>query len=1087
MIKNDPTFWKKIMKFTFFSIALTLSLGGSLLANPVSGQGLKQQVSVQLSQQDAASAVEQLRSASGLSFYYEPLYLKGIKIHGHNFNKAQVSTVLHYIIPEGSLTFEEKGGVIIIRPATAAEKAKRASPGKITGKVVDEKGQILPGASIRIIETGARTQSDMDGNYRLEAQPGIYTMEISFISYQTQKVTGVAVNEGKPTTLDVAMYPSDNALKEVVVTSSYKNASVAGLYARQKSNAAMTDGISAAQIARTPDKNVGETLKRISGVAVMDNKFVVVRGLSERYNGAMLNGQQLPSTELNRKQFAFDIVPSKMVDNVVVYKTITPDQSAEFGGGLVQVNTKEIPTENFTSITFGESLNDKTYHKNFRALKIGSSQYFAIIPENRLIAGRSDWKSRAEILASPTFTQPGDSRGAMKAFAPADIPNNWALHNYRPGLSPNAQFTMGRVFDFAGGQHIGFIASASYRNNWQIQDVLSGRDGFITDNEENAKESLFSGKRYGFTTNLGGLAGVGYSNSRTKLSYQAFYLRTLDQQDIIGIGQKDDFGYAMGYYDLFTQTTMLQQQLKGEQRLNNKGLRLNYGLSYLTLDRQKPDNHFLFASYNGAGEDHPMSSNDFSIGPQTMGALLTSPTRTWSRAHEKQLGWNADIILPFNVKLSKFTLVNALKMGYAGWRKDRSLFVLNTSAEGFASQTSAPLSTAFDQYLHPAGYIAGSIYGDDYPAPGKSGVANLHAGYLMMDNRLGKFRFVWGARAEYYNLNNVNGVLQSLISLANANQPDDKKKDFSAILNQEKNWKFFPSAGLTYSINQQMNFRFAYARSIIRPDLRELAVFKEYDYELGGEYRSGSPLHSTILNNFDLRYEWFPTPGEVFSLSVFYKKLDYPMEIYRVSNNREFELRNNRDAKNKGLEVDFRKSFAFTNLPVIKNITLFGNATILTSKVRAMEFRTKPDPENPLKVVTDEQVGPEEKRPQTGASNLTVNTGASYDDQLFSLNISYNYISNRMFRPNVIYQLSLYEQPAKTLDGQLSFYLLKRKLELRLSVSNLLDSYSVVYFNDQSTDKTPTTKDLLYKKGVSSVDYLLRPGRTYSAGINYNF
>lgn len=132
----------------------------------------------------------------------------------------------------------------------------------------------------------------------------------------------------------------------------------------------MTNGISAEQIGRTPDKNIGESLKRISGVSTMDNKFVVVRGISDRYNAAVLDGTALPSTEAQGRNFSFDMIPSSLVDNVVVSKTVTPDMNTSFGGGLIQINTRDMPAENFMSFSIGTSYNDQSTGKPFLHINV---------------------------------------------------------------------------------------------------------------------------------------------------------------------------------------------------------------------------------------------------------------------------------------------------------------------------------------------------------------------------------------------------------------------------------------------------------------------------------------------------------------------------------------------------------------------------------------------------------------------------------------------------------------------------------------------------------------------------------------------
>jgi outer membrane receptor protein involved in Fe transport len=290
-----------------------------------------------------------------------------------------------------------------------------------------------------------------------------------------------------------------------------------------------------------------------------------------------------------------------------------------------------------------------------------------------------------------------------------------------------------------------------------------------------------------------------------------------------------------------------------------------------------------------------------------------------------------------------------------------------------------------------------------------------------------------------------------------------------------------------------MNLRLAYAKSIIRPDLREMSYFREYDFELGGVYQTNY-IQSTVIHHYDFRYEWYPAAGEVLSLSFFYKKLDYPMEIYKLEPNRLFELRNNKYAINKGIEVEARKSLAFTRTPVLRNITLYGNATWLDSKVERLTLDiNKLDPADPTKIKPVEVTGPVEKRPQAGASNYMLNAGFFYDIPLLSLSLNYNYVSNRMVRPADTYRESLFEQPLRALDAQVAFNLVKQKVKLRFTVSNLLNEKSIVYTNSYEYDpeisngrKEPSVKDFLYQKG-DAIDYEARPGRTYSVTIGYRF
>jgi hypothetical protein len=791
----------------------------------------------------------------------------------------------------------------------------------------------------------------------------------------------------------------------------------------------------------------------------------------------MLNGQLMPSTELNRKQFSFDIIPSNMVDNITVYTTITPDLSAEFGGGLVEVNTRTVPVENFTTITAGSTLNDRTTGKNFLSLQTSGSEYLGKAASHRELFGRQDWLDQQAII---DYYNAHGKDGSL-------LNNNWGLYQRNAPASQNYQFSLGRVMPLKNNHRFGFMVSATYRNTFQTQEINMTRDGFT--GSDDIRD--FTGNRYGFTTNLGGMAALGYTTDRYKLTYQALYIQNLDQQLILGKGGHSDNGDQLGYYDLTTQTGLWQHQLKGEHLLGKKGVKLNWGGNYTWLNRLKPDNHNMRANFV---TDEKVLSNDYNIGGSINGGMGGGALRWWSRAVEKNLGWNTDLAVPVAFKLGKLAIANTLKAGYAGWFKDRRFYVLNVVTDSAVITDYPTLGDAFDA-AH-GGKTAISRFGDAFNKQ-----AMLHAGYMMFDTRISnKLRLVAGMRAEFYNLNKVNVVLDSLFSTINRTRGGNNNYDYSELRNREPNWRFFPSASLTYSLTSKMNVRLAYSKSIIRPDLREVSYFREYDFELGGAYTTDVPLRSTILHHYDLRYEWYPQAGEVLSFSLFYKRMDYPMEIYKRGDLREFNLRNNRSARNKGLEVEIRKSFDFTGVPVLKHITAYGNFTMLQGDVTRMSVDYGAlDPNNALKITPIEVTGKTEKRLQTGASNYLYNAGLYYTANPLSVSLSYNYVTNRMFRPSEQYPESLFERPLQLLDLQVGVKLLHQKAEIKGTISNLLNSTSIVYRNlydglaapnpgstvDQYSE--PTSKQLLYQAGEDFLDYQARPGRNYSISFTYNF
>ncbi len=1033
---------------------------------------LDHKVQLKMEHTNAAAVVLALKQQTPYTYIYDPEYLQRCTLPQVQFAGKRLADVLRFLDDRAPLDIAFRDNTIAIRQGVADKPAKEEE-GKISGKIVDNKNEALPGVTVQV-ENGQGTVSQVDGSYELTLKPGKYTLIFRYISFNTRKVTDITVQPNRVTPLSVVLSPASSALKEVVVTGNYQRSSVEGLYAIQKNNAAITDGISADLIARTPDKNVGEVLKRVSGLSTLDNRYVVVRGLSERYNQAMLNGQIMPSTELNRKNFSFDIIPANIVENITVIKTITPEYSAEFGGGLVEVNTIDIPSRNFLNISAGGSINDNTTGKTFRSLQLEDrAEYWGRVPGSRKLMGTLYWKTSEEITTA--FHAGGKD--------PRLLTNNWGVYEFNAQPSQNYRASLGHVFSLGGNRQIGITAAASYRHTLATQDVDMNWDGFLKPGVTGRRDTTaYSGKRYGFTTNLGGLLGVGYKTSGTKIGYQSIFLRSFDQQLLIGTGFDDQQQAMMlGFYDFTTQTDLWQQQLRGEHALGKKGIKLKWLGSYVHLDRYKPDNHVLKGGLMNNGN---LKSNEFNINevraPISQGAL-----RWWNRALENGYNWDAALSVPFRLNAGGRVLSNTFKAGYAGWSKKRLFYVVNFSAIPVPGEEYITLANKFDP--GNGAKVEISSFSDDF-----NRTASLHAVYGMFDNKLGdKLRLVWGVRAEYYDINKVNALLDTLFK--KINQDRNGQFDYSALLSQEKKWNIFPSANLTYSLTPAMNLRLAYAKSIIRPDLRELSFFHEYDFEIGGQYDSRL-VRSTILHHGDFRYEWYPGSGEILSLSLFYKYIKQPMEIYEFQYPI-FNLLNSKSAKNYGLEMEVRKSLRFTKVPCLRDITLYANFTMLDARLTPMKVAYDSiDANNPNRIIPKETIGKEEKRPQTGASNYIINAGIYYDAQPVAASLVYNYVTNRMYRPNAVYAASLFERPLESLDAQVAVRFLRQKAEVRLNASNLLNSFSVIYKNwyrnGKSTpdgDRAPTKRELMFNENDDEVNFRVRPGRTLGVTFSYNF
>jgi len=230
--------------------------------------------------------------------------------------------------------------ILLICFISAFTKAQQVS---ISGRITDEtNNQPLIGATITIVNSSKYAISETDGRYHIPQLPaGTYTLHISYVGYNAKEITGVEVIASQTTTLNITLSLSSSAnLQNVIVKTDARRENLSAVLNTRRNAPMVSDVISADMIRKSPDKSTSDVLKRVSGTTVQDNKFVIVRGMNDRYNEALLNGSLLPSSEPDRKTFAFDIFPAEIVDNITVIKSATPDLPGSFAGGLIQVNTK---------------------------------------------------------------------------------------------------------------------------------------------------------------------------------------------------------------------------------------------------------------------------------------------------------------------------------------------------------------------------------------------------------------------------------------------------------------------------------------------------------------------------------------------------------------------------------------------------------------------------------------------------------------------------------------------------------------------------------------------------------------------------
>lgn len=1099
------------MRILLIGMLGVLSLTEMLFAADVKAQILDKKISVDVAEGSITQAVQRLEAEQVyIAFDDSDMKLSKKHIRPKAFKHTPVRDVLTYLFAGTGLVFKESGAYITL------ERKVPQRPGKISGKIFDERGLALAGANIRVLETGRTTQASVDGSYQVDLPAGSYRVEISYVSYQTQRVQDVTVRAGQSTTLDVSMKVNTQQLEDVVVTVNYKQASVAGLYAAQKNAASVTDGISAEQIARTPDNDIGQVLKRVTGITTVNNSRVIVRGMSDRYNQAMLDGVTIPSTSMNRRDFSFDIIPATMVSSIVVNKTATPDVSSEFSGGQVSVNTLDIPDQNFTTLQVGIGGNSQTTGKDFYRLgERKSSEYFGFFdPSAKAPENIQSWNFGGTAVPPPGIstdpTIPGAAEGqhligdnsplynSFDAIAQSKRFSSDNLKLYRYTASPNQNylFGLGRVYQLGDGLRFGFSASANLRTEQQITPFNNVRGSSYGEEVDYIDSTGIgqsgAGTAYRFQSASGLLANLGLQGEKFKISLKNMYTRTYNDNfyEAIRLNYEDvPQGPSLEQYQQPQTMSLQQHQLNGEYQLP-WNIKMDGMFAYNKIKQQILDERKIeYRLTTSIGDQHYFQTPNLWKPGRAGGTNTPFDYRMWTNVDENDFNWGLNFARPFATGSSASTL---LKFGYQGWTKRRDLSITRMIPY---TATASVIEQPYEVILRPenigSGLNQAYYWAENTNGSIFNGRIDIHVLYLMADQKLwNKLRLVYGLRGESFTLNNSQ---EDLLDRQFTDQ-DELIQYRRAVL--ENGWRWLPSLNATYEVTSTFNVRGSYSRTAIRPDFRESSFFGFYDYELDGNI-SGDRVESTIVDNVDARLEWYPSPGEIISLTGYYKYLDRPIELIKISGANQYAFTNMESATNLGLELEFRKNFSFLGSAAwLQDLFIYGNGSLLKSEVDALSqwrYVIQEDGSN-LLMQTKEGV---QNRPLIGQSPWLLNAGLGYWGEYVGLTASYN---QRGYRTNITHvnpNLVEYEQAPRQLDAQVYARFLKKKLELKLNMANILNEWAVYYTNTTGYTEINELgggwnavegKSNRYRKEEGdNIVYRRKDGQRFNLSLTYNF
>lgn len=910
--------------------------------------------------------------------------------------------------------------------------------GIIKGTIKNNLSQeVINGATIRIVGTSQTVSSNQFGNFEIQKiEPGIYSLQISFLTYQPLLIEDVKVEADKIQNLNLELSPkTESSIEEVIISATWLRNTNMAVLTEIKSARQVVSGISQQQIKMSQDRDAAQVMSRIPGLTIIDNRFAMVRGIPERYNQVMLNNAIAPSTEIDIRTFSFDLIPSGVLDRMMIYKSGSPENPGDFSGGLIKVYTNSASSENFTTFSLGSNYRANTTFKPYIYSRTSSTDFLGFDGgERKLPNGFPTENIRSLPNSSPIRTE-----------APKLLNNNLAYNTTTAIPDLNFGINIGRSWNITKSKRLSMLSAINYAQSYQyyIRDFLRYEKQDPSDFGMNAPQRFkYIDQRYEKENRIGLLSNwaliidpfnkIEFKNLFNQIGENITILR--NGRDFVQHGNQDRRNYMYEY----RARSIYSGQLEGSHRFDGGLTSLNWIVGSNLLKENQPDLRRFRTTQDSqeSGQfniELPPSSNLFDTG-RYYGKLKeiglnnsTSVERQYGGSLENPILFKAGYLLEYR-KRDFGSRYFSYKAGSDAMSEDLNRLII------------LPLDQIFaDNNFRQDGFVTEE---GTNPIDSYRGTNLLSAVFIGATVPVGNFTFVGGFRGEY-------NTLKLSSHDAGGNPVEVNNKLFSplAYLN------------IDYSLGELQKLRFAYGRSVNRPEFREIAPFLFYDFELDAN-RNGNPnLKTATINNFDARYEIYPRSGETISIGGFYKSFKDPIETVVIlqSESQAFTLTNADQAFSYGIELELRKSFrGMLESKFVDRLSINLNASYIKSEVNYGN--------------TINEAVQDARRPLQGQSPYIANAILNYQDEKKGWNISaaYNTIGPRIYAIGNVDFPTVYELPRHAIDLTVSKNI-TRSIGLKLGIQDLLNS-PYQFYQDTNRDRKIDTKndDLIikYKRGT---------------------
>jgi outer membrane receptor protein involved in Fe transport len=922
-------------------------------------------------------------------------------------------------------------GIIILVMSTTSQAlgAPKVREAEITGKLVDsETGEPVVGAAVQVAETAIGALSDVDGNFVVRRVPlGKHTLVVKCVGYANLSVEGVEVGEKGSARMDLVLTPEtvQSGLTVKVTAESVRNTEASLLKQRQLS-LVVSDAISSEEITRSGSGNAAAALEKVTGATVVGGKFVYVRGLGDRYASTKLNGSLMPSPDPEKQAAPMDLIPSALLDNIVVEKTFSPDKPGNFAGGSVNLSTKELAGRPIFKYSTSASYNSQaTFNDDFLSYKGGSHDWNGFDDGTRGLP---------DIVKDPTVKLPAnslvvksDSAGAQFLDAVAKSFNSTMVPTpKRVPMDQSHSLSYGNTFPVFA-TNVSVLASLSYGRSYKFyDDGIVGRWNLRNPSDMFAQQYLRDTK--GVDEVLwGGLLNLSIPlGAKQKIGADYSYTRNAESEARYLVGSFKE-AFANDNQDFqtrvlrYTERGIGNLQLSGEHQLETflAPVKIDWQSSFSNTMQDEPDLRTF------SNDRAFLDTDDDGVYDDTTFGIHSNqnpwPWRLYRELDEKNREFSADFSVPFKQWsgiASKFKLGTGFlrktrhhterrfEMQIPG-SKDYDWDSLGSPDDIFDPQYFGLQERTTKYYWFNNHYLQKETQGHNY-----DGEQEIFSFYSMLELPIVDYlSLVGGARYEKTLMHTGNAVDEF---------GDSKNKDV------------LPSVNAILKVTDDINLRASYGKTLARPTLREIAPFATQEYATGYILNGNVKLKETKIDNYDLRWEYFPRPGEIIAVSYFYKDFRNAIERTVVDHNNNIMYVNVDRAIVYGAEFEVSKHLDQLHR-WLRHIQVGGNLTLVRSRVDV--------PATELAQTRLLLPDAEDTRPMQGQSPYVINLDLAYVNpaQGTSIGLYYNVFGKRIVQRLKSGTPDPYELPRPSLDLTLS-QKVWRGVSLKGSAKNILNS-----------------------------------------------